>query len=208
MRILLTYHRTLDEAPAAAHVRHVATTLTGAGHGVSIIAVGARPDAVAHENRFRGVPSGDFAVWPDYLRSNDGKSASFAELSDAELARYRHAFRLAMDQEIDQWNPDLIHAQHAGVHAQLALETGVPYVCTVWGPELELGRRDERYLRLTEQSLENAGRVLTVNRSIEISIRENFADLDQRIVALDHGECSAERLSAIYQEVLDERFGR
>src|SRR5690348_4611839 len=129
MRILLTCHRPLEEAPqvtspAASHVRRLIQALAQAGHEISCVAGAGQDAAGLAMNRARVVQVDPLGIIPHYSTPPVPGSRSFSDLTDAELAAYRHAFRLAVDREVDQWNPDLIHAQHAGIHAQLALETG------------------------------------------------------------------------------------
>jgi hypothetical protein len=206
MRVLLTFHRTLDQTPASERLRSLATRLREINHDVRLI-VAAGPSAESMlSTRAVSLDQGLTADPPGYF-SGDGATL-FEQLTDSELSSYRQAFRAAMDDEINHWNPNIIHTQHAGIHAQLALETGVPFVCTAWGAELDLADRDPRYYRLVEQAVENAGRILISSEEIGRRLQAICEGIDDRLVFADSQALSPTALSAIYQSVLDERFGR
>jgi hypothetical protein len=146
--------------------------------------------------------------WPQYSAAGNTQAVVFDQFSDSELAAYRESFRGALDAEVDHWNPDIIHVQHVAIHAQLALETGVPYVCTAWGEELELAERDPRILRLVEQGAENAGKILVNNPDVQQKLARLCEGIDERISLVNLEEINSGDLTAIYRSVLADRFGR
>ena len=210
MRILLTFHGPLEWSNVALHVRHVGQVLRAAGHDVRLITAGAAESEDLDVAR-RIVPltaSGPaLATIPQYAVATPGESSSFERLSDAALADYRQAFREAIDDEIDRWNPDILHIQHVAVHAQLALESGAPYVATAWGPELDVAGRDNRFRHLVEQAAENAGRILVGSDELRRRLAILGEGIDERVELLTTADVTAARLISTYQAVLDERFG-
>ena len=60
----------------------------------------------------------------------------FADLSDEQLHRLRDTLRQALDQEIADFDPQIVHGQHVWMLGHLALESGVPYVLTARPEEL------------------------------------------------------------------------
>ena len=96
-------------------------------------------------------------------------------------------------------------------------ETGVPYVLNAWPEELADYARDRRYQSLADQAAENAGRILVADEAMSQRVGRSFesaaertmvmpADLNAETPANDNAGVDA--LAAIYQSVLDERFGR
>ena len=68
-----------------------------------------------------------------------------------QISRYRDAWRRRLDREVDRFNPHVIHAGHLWWDAQLALETGVPYVVSAWSARAD-GLRRPHPLRVHSSS--------------------------------------------------------
>ena len=145
---------------------------------------------------------------------------AFRQLTEEQLAQYRHQLRRRLDVQVERFDPHVIHAQHIWILAQLAVETGVPYLISAWGPELVDSQIDARYAPLAEQAAVNAGRILVPDASTLARVEQSF-ELDAGR-AIDSARClrlpepsdtSAPaaticgELLALYQAVLDERFG-
>jgi hypothetical protein len=143
----------------------------------------------------------------------------FASLSNPQLAQYRERLRRRLDALVMHFDPHVIHVQHVWVIGQLALETGVPYVLSAWGPELVDSQSDERYRVLAEQAAENASRIVAADEATKQRVEALFdRAADRTIVMPDElrlgeagdaaaSEAAARRLRELYQTVLDERFG-
>jgi hypothetical protein len=189
MRILLVFDGPLDDSAVAQQVVSLGTALIGAGHGVRLVTVepGSAPSVFA----IRSVHTRPLSPLPN----------------DVELGEYREAFRQALDEEVAAWNPDLIHVQQASILAQLALESGAPYLITARGPEFKMAAQDERLLALAQQGAENAGRILAADASTKARLSRLAEGIDERIEVLPAGEITAERILAIYRAVLEQRFG-
>jgi hypothetical protein len=126
-----------------------------------------------------------------------------------------------LDAEVDQFDPHIVHAQHVWVGAQLALETGVPYVASAWSVELAEYDREARYRRWVEQAAENAARVLAEDEIVMQRFATTFElpsdqlrAMTPEMLASDQPNASSARSTAarqfieIYQGVLDDRFGK
>jgi len=145
---------------------------------------------------------------------------AFLRLTAEQLAQYRQQLRRRLDGQVEQFDPHVIHAQHIWVLAQLAVETGVPYLISAWGPELVDGQVDPRYAPLAEQAAVNAGRILVPDASMLARVEQSFElDAGRALIApealrlpesLDAAVPVATicgDLLRLYQAVLDERFG-
>ncbi len=224
MRILLSHHAPIQQSPAGSLTWQWALALEAAGEEVRLL-------VADHEHRFgerlpveRVVcgndPNADlkFAL----PRFGDEEAATgrptFAELSDAQLARYRDCLRRRLDNLIMRFDPHVIHVQHIWILGQLALESGVPYVLNAWHSELDEYSRDARYQPLVEQAAENASRILVLDEATKRRVEALFETTTDRIVVMpaqaseDSRDAAAQlatgqRLRAIYQALLTERFG-
>jgi hypothetical protein len=134
---------------------------------------------------------------------------TFEQLSSEQFALYRDVLRHELDVEVDAFDPQIIHCQHVWLWGQLALETGVPYVLSAWGPEFVSRARDDRYRPIADQAAENAGRIFVPDEHVRREVLEAFDDVALRTVLMPDKVDSSLVAALIheYQGVLDERFG-
>src|SRR4051794_4988792 len=171
MRVLFLHHLPLDEQPVGPLLRRWAVALLSSGNQVQAI-VGdqrAADDPAFDDPGFAvqrivcrgGDDKADVPIaLPDFSSAPEGEGRTqFLALSDVQLALYRDRWRRRLDVSIDQFDPHVVHVQHIWLAAQLALETGVPYLLNGWPAEL-VDCRDERYRVLAEQAAENATQIL------------------------------------------------
>jgi hypothetical protein len=210
MRILLTHHLPLAESAAGAFLAQLALDLLSAGHRVRSLIVDRQrfgPDdfSVRRVVCDPDAPDADLD-FPLPTFESGAADHTFEDLTNHQLNRYREVLRAALDDEINHFDPHVIHAQHVWVQGHLALETGVPYVLTAWGEELPICQRDARYRRYAQEAAENAGRVLAHGPALCDAVIKTFDDLEDR-VQLVSAPGPFELLN-VYQEVLRTRFGR
>jgi hypothetical protein len=159
-------------------------------------------------------PRADFPLDMPVFSSSEG-NLRFTNLSDAQIAEYRGAWRRALERSVADFNPDLIHCLHLWLPAHAALETGVPYVATVAATELDASRDDPRYRRFLEQAAQNAGKLLAVDDATRQRLLSQMPELAGRIVSMpfvagtdnDAGRSQVQRTAEIYSQVLSERRG-
>jgi hypothetical protein len=213
VRILLTHHFPLDRSRIGKWVADLAVTLRAAEHDVRIVCVGECKSSDGLPLRTIGCNRADskFALpfdLPWFGIEPEGPT-TFESLASEAITEYRDVLRHELDVEVDEFNPQIIHCQHVWLWGQLALETGVPYVLSAWGPELVCRARDERYRALADQAAENASRIFVADEHIRREVLDTFEDVAARTLllpdAVDPGTLAV--LLDAYERVLDERFG-
>jgi len=189
MRILLADHFGLGTAGSPSCTLRLAQGLLAAGHQVYALVV---DDHSGQDDLFpvRRVvcrprdADADLPFEVPTFSAAPETDLSFESLTDRQLSDYRQALRYSLDSVVDSFDPDIIHAQHVWVLAQLALETGVPYALTAWPDELETYSRDARYRQLADQAAENAGRIFIGSRELEGRLLATFEGAAQRTVVI------------------------
>jgi hypothetical protein len=210
MRILLTNHFPIEDSAAGALVIRLAQGFADRGHTVRLLVVDRKPGR-AGKFYVRTIvcnPAGEAAdlAFPLPRFAADGdQQLTFHDLSNRQLSDYRHALRQALDDEIAAFDPHIIHVQHIWLQGHLALEAGVPYVLSAWGPELDDAAQEPRYRRYSQETAENAGRILTASDDLAAAVRSLFGDLEDRVVTIPPDDFD-QTLQA-YEQVLQSRFG-
>jgi hypothetical protein len=217
MRILLLDHLPLGSSPGGEETARLARGLRHLAHEVACLIAderqsGEEEEFPVHRVLFhRDAPAADlpFAL-PAFATDSPGVP-TFFDLSDRQIAAYREVMRRHLDDEVIARDPQIIHAQYVWLLGHLALETGVPYVLSARGPELQAYRQDRRWQRFADEAVAGAGKILAADEHIERELRELFPHASERIALLAPADGAHDqwivRIAAIYEAVLRERFG-
>ena len=214
MRVLFIQHFPLDDmAPAGGWVRDLAKALLEQGHEVHALLVdhdqaAADPFPVTRVVCQPGNPTADLDFPLPRFSNEDGTKQAFATLGEDQLSRYREVLRKKLDLEVERYDPHVIHAQHIWLGGQLALETGVPYVLSAWGPELAECTGAPRLRALAEQAAENASRIFVQSRELADAVQAAFDVGDEQLVIIPPQVTAADPFVEIYRTMLIERFGK
>jgi hypothetical protein len=222
MRILLLDHLPLESAQGGEETARLARGLRRLAHEVACLVADERPSGDDEEEEEEEIPvhrvlfrrddpAADvpFAL-PAFSADSPG-GPTFLDLTDRQIADYREAMRRHLDREVNARDPQIIHAQYVWLLGHLALETGVPYVLSARGAELQAYRQDRRWRRFADEAAAGAGKILAADEHIGRELRELFPHASERIALLvpadgTHGQWIA-GIAAIYEAVLRERFG-
>jgi len=207
MRVLLAQHVPFEADPRA---QHLGQKLLASGHEVHGLSVDPAPSniepfSIRHVLCSAVAADADLPFELPQFKPIDANQRSFSSLTDRELTDYRQILRDHLDAEVHTFDPHIIHVQSLWLLGQLALETGVPYVVTVWGPELDSESLDHRYRPFVEQAAENAGRIIVPDKTQHARIVAAIEGAGERVVLAKPDDLQAHL--EIYYSVLNQRFG-
>lgn len=80
-------------------------------------------------------------------------TANFWDASLGQIKEYEKAFRKAINEEIKEEKPDVIHAQHNWISTSIATESNIPVVTTIHGTDLMGFERSKEELKKVRESL-------------------------------------------------------
>jgi glycosyltransferase involved in cell wall biosynthesis len=186
MRILLVNSAPLEGSGSSTTTDELGRALVRAGHDVRCLLAAGRAEIKA-PFRVRAVLCAadradadlpfDFPAWTWHPASRN----TYADLSDDQFDRYRDTMRRELDRQVSEFDPQVIHCQHTGPLAHLALETGVPYVLTAHAASLRTTSEDPRLQPLAEQAAENAAAVIASSEHLAAAVRRTFDGVDVRL---------------------------
>lgn len=117
--------------------------------------------------------------------------------------------RRQLDGEVLSFDPQVIHVHGLGAPGHLALESGVPYLVSVFGDELAIVQSGAHLRSQAQQALENAGRIVVDGESTRRQLEEAFGMLERiEVVPQMAPSCdawSAHWLWPFYEQVLAAR---
>lgn len=126
--------------------------------------------------------------------------------------QHRVVMRGRLDKEITEFDPQVIHAHGLGVLGHLALESGAPYVVSVFADELLVVQSDSSWRRHAQEAIENAGCVIVDADETRRGIEAIFGEVQAVAVLAELASSAAMPASfgwlwETYREVLARRHG-
>ncbi len=82
-------------------------------------------------------------------------TANFWDASLEQIREYEQAFKNAINEEVRETKPDIIHGQHNWISTAIATETGIPVVTTIHGTDLMGFERSKEELKKVRNALKN-----------------------------------------------------
>ena len=112
---------------------------------------------------------------------------TFFDLDDAQVGMYISAFEKVIGKAVDEFKPDVIHAQHIWILSWLAKKTGIPYVITAHGTDLMGYQRNDRFRKYADEAAAGAKRIITISNDNDELVRELFPGSADRVTYMQNG---------------------
>lgn len=194
MRIMLVNHFPLDGSGSGTYTKNIAVHLAMRGHQVCVVFPENEvpqeiPGVSMRYVRFsRYVPRKDalpfnFPCFTTHPRS----VTTFGDLDGGELAQYLTAFDTAIMQAIDEFKPELIHAQHVWCLAWLSAQHGIPTVITTHGTDLMGCEKWPEFQGFAELAAKRCEKIIAVSRDNMRALHCRFPETVERTVLLHNG---------------------
>lgn len=168
MKVLLINHFPLEGLrEAGTYTKNIALHLRKRGHEVCVIFPENRPVLMLPGIRiFPVMFSTGKASWSSLpfnfpcFTTHPQSRTTFADLSSGELAQYLTLFSSVLRQAVREFQPDVIHAQHAWCLSWLASLCDIPLVVTIHGTDLMGCRKWPVFRGFAEEAIAGAQRCL------------------------------------------------
>lgn len=211
MKILLVNHFPLVGSGSGVYVANIAQNLVKKGHEVCIIMpenttkikeipnVKIHPVYFKREEKIEGQLDFNFVCFDSHPRSR----LLFSEISDEQVLQYEKAFRKAIEQEIKEFKPDIIHAQHIWIASAVATEYNIPVVITCHGSDIMGYNESDRYHHYVAKAINNCKRVIAISNHNKEILNNMFEKDKDKIITISNGydpdifyreECSKEEV--------------
>lgn len=192
MRILIINHFPLEGSGSGIYTKNLAKEMSEMGHVVKVI----YPDH--RENTYEGFESRvilfddgcnenhqlnfNFPCFTSHPKSNN----TFYKLSENQINQYISAFEKATFEEIENFKPDIIHAQHLWITPYIASKTNIPYVVTAHGTDLKGFVKDERYHKYALEGAHGAKKIITISKQVDREVSELYKiDEDKKQIIMN-----------------------
>ncbi|MBR3182377.1 MAG: glycosyltransferase family 4 protein [Eggerthellaceae bacterium] len=199
MRILMINHFPLEGSGSGTYTKNLATQLVKLGHEVCVIL----PVNTVDIPQYQGVRLHPvFFTNPDDPLATDAGAlpfnfpcftthpvsiVAFSALTDAQMQAYLAAFEQAIQEEVRDFAPDVIHGQHVWALSSLAVDCGVPLVLTAHGTDLMGYDKWPEMRYFAETAMQACEKVICISADNEKLVRDRFPQYADKIVRMRNG---------------------
>lgn len=181
MKILLVNHFPLQGSGSGIYTLNVAEELIKEGNEVYIIDIDNVLDTNRYEYHKKTIlcdqkknknPDLDFnfPCFTTHPRSN----LTYYDLSKKEIKQYVNKYCETVEKVCQDFQPDIIHAQHLWIAPYAASKTGIPYVVTAHGTDLMGFKKDPRYHKYAIKGARRARQVITISHQVNKDVVELY----------------------------------
>lgn len=194
MKILLINHLPLIGSGSGVYTVNLAKSLVKAGHEVCII---------IPENETKNISNDEFKkfklhpvffkneeVIPGQLdfnfpcfTSHPRSSFNFYDMSNEQYNSYCMAFDNAIKEEIDEFNPDIIHSGHIWIISAIACKYNIPVVVTSHGTDIIGLQKGNRFLKDAQFVAEKTKKIISVSKDNYNSIKQFFPNINPIVIS-------------------------
>lgn len=195
MRILMLNHFPLVGSGSGIYVHNIAKSLVELGHQVCIImpenttniscdeGIKVHPVFFKREEIIEGQLDFNFPCMDPHPRSN----LLFENMTDIQLEQYVNAFKCAIEEEIEVFKPDVIHAQHIWIITGLLKQFEIPYIITSHGAEFITYRKTHMFDRFGKDAVEGCSKIIAISDDNTNEILEMFPEAASKITYIKNG---------------------
>lgn len=173
MRILILNHFPLEGSGSGIYTKNLARELSEMGHTVKVVFPEIEPVTFDEFETRVILFKGPETVAPEMnynfpcFTSHPRSVKTYYELSNDELEGYVQKFVDVTKEEVEQFKPDVIHAQHLWITPYAASLTDVPYIVTAHGTDLKGFVKDDRYHKYALEGAKKAKKIITISEQVD-----------------------------------------
>lgn len=200
MRILLVNHFPLVGSGSGIYVSDIAKTLQEKGHEVCIImpenttkicdmgSVKIHPVFFKRKEIIDGQLDFNFPCMDPHPRSN----FLFHNMTKLQIEQYELAFRNAIEEEIKEFKPDVIHSQHIWIISGLLKSYNIPYIITSHGAEFITYKKTDIFDKYGNDAIDGCKKVIAISKDNIKEIIDKFPNSKNKIEFIKNGYNSHE----------------
>ena len=195
MKVLLVNHFPLQGSGSGVYVLNIARSLEKAGHKTCIITpenttdykkikdIKLHPVFFKFKEEIKGQQDFNFACFDPHPRS----SLLFADMTDKQISQYEEAFRKAIKEEIEEFKPDIIHAQHIWLISKVALEFNIPVIVTSHGSDIMGFQVWPKFHNVMYDVADGCKKIIAISNHSKDVIADIFKDNANKVVTISNG---------------------
>jgi len=194
MKVLITSHFPLVGSGSGVYIKNMARYLIKNGHEVCVImsenstkylslpGVKVHPVYFKGKEKIEGQLDFNFLGWDPHPRS----SMTFDGATDEQIEKYERAYRKAIEEEIEEFKPDIIHAQHVWIVTSLAVDYNIPVVVTCHG-EVIFYQKNMRWEKYISKIIQKSKKIIAISHHDNELIHTRYSCPEEKIITILNG---------------------
>lgn len=195
MKILLINHFPLAGSGSGVYVKNIAKKLVQMGHDVCIIIpenttnilqidkVKIHPVYFKREEVIEGQLDFNFPCMDPHPRSG----FLYEEMTDLQIEQYENAFKKVIEQEIIEFNPDVIHAQHIWVISSVLEEYNIPIIITSHGSDVMGYKESNKFHEHVKKAAKDCKKIITISNYNKEEVNAILPEYKNKITTISNG---------------------
>lgn len=195
MKILLTNHFPLEGSGSGVYVENIAKNLVKQGHDVCIImpenttkikktpGIKVHPVYFKRHKKIDGQLNFNFPCFDPHPRSN----MNFLDMTEEQVGQYIDSFKAAIEQEIEEFKPDVIHAQHIWIISSIAVGYNIPVVITCHGSDIMGYNESARFHEYAYKAVEGVTKIIAISHNNKRDIIDIFKNQGHKVELMPNG---------------------
>ncbi len=194
MKILLINHFPLEGSGSGIYTKNIALSLVKKGHEVCIIMpenrkinnlenIKLHPVYFKNKEEIDNQSPFNFPCFTTHPYSNN----TFYDLTDTELEQYKQAFAKVIKEEVELFNPDIIHSNHLWILSNLATNFNIPLVVTMHGTDLIGCNKTNKFNKEILNLISKTQKIITVSKNNYELLNKQFDDIVKKTVLIPNG---------------------
>lgn len=179
MRILLINHFPLEGSGSGIYTKNIACELVNRGHEVAVIYTENQSDINVEFKSYPILFNTDnkefdldfnFPCFTSHPRSN----YTFYDMNQLQIDKYIDAFFKTTERAIEEFKPDIIHAQHLWITSYIASKFDIPFVITAHGTDIKGFVKDDRYHKYALEGARKAKKIITISKNVDKDVEDLY----------------------------------
>ena len=200
MRVLLINQFPLKGSGSGIYVSDIARSLNRRGHDVCII----MPENTTQINKIDNVK-----IHPVYFKRNETIEGSldfnfpcmdlhprssflFDYMTQEQIQQYDKAFSKAIEEEIREFKPDVIHTQHIWINSGIVSKYNIPYIITSHGAEFITYKKINTFDEYGFRAIKGCEKVIAISKDNKEDIINKFPEAEKKLEFIKNGYNSKE----------------
>lgn len=195
MKILVINHSPFIGSGSGIYTMNIAKSLREAGEDVRVITaanslefpdmgdIGIHPIFFKYKDEVEGQIEFNVPCFDQYPTSD----IVFYNMSKEQILIYENEFRKALEEELKNFKPDIIHTQHIWIWSSIATEYDIPTVITSHGSDMMGYDIDNSFGSYCIKAINECDKIITISKKNDEVVIKNFPEAKEKSVTLKNG---------------------
>ena len=195
MKILIINHSPLIGSGSGIYTMNIAKALKEQGQEVRVITAA---------NSLEFPDMGNIGIHPIFFKYNDNIEGQiefnvpcfdqyptsdivFYNLNKEQLKIYEEEFRKVLEEEINNFKPDIIHTQHIWIWSSIVTEYNIPTIITSHGSDMMGYDIDNSFYKYCIKAINGCNKIVTISNKNNQIVLDRFPEAKNKSITLKNG---------------------